>query len=371
MRSTVQSSLLKETISCGLLGILSFVLSASAQPNPQAAIAGRVLDDSTSAPVSNVNVFVANTTLGCSTDERGLFEIRNIPFGTHEIVVSRIGYSLHSFRTSLTESRTRRFEIRLKPMSVQLEEVMVSAPDPVEWRKQLQKFNDLFLGNTQNAEHCKITNAEILDFKVDGLDVFEATARQPVEIENLALGYHVQMLLKTFKVENEVMILEGMPKFTELRPSTPAQEVEWRKNRMRAFRGSLRHFLISLFNRQLGHDGYSIFRLDFLRMDRVASSRKLVTEDEILSYGPGTGQKTLRFSGFLEVEYSGDVESGYNLLHKAGTTGQVSWLALNYFAITITERGSVNEGFPTKVFGYWSWKRMADALPLDFEPEKE
>jgi hypothetical protein len=50
---------------------------------------------------------------------------------------------------------------------------------------------------------------------------------------------------------------------------------------------------------------------------------------------------------------------------------QISWLALNYYSVAISERGDISEPFPTKTYGYWSWRRVADMLPLDFEPEKK
>jgi hypothetical protein len=99
-------------------------------------------------------------------------------------------------------------------------------------------------------------------------------------------------------------------------------------------------------------------------------SRKIVTEDEILQDN-SADYKTVAFRGYLEVEYAGEVDAGFNLLRKSGTIAQVSWLALNTYTITITERGLIDESFPTKTWGYWAWKRTADALPLDFEPDQE
>ena len=59
-----------------------------------------------------------------------------------------------------------------------------------------------------------------------------------------------------------IMTLEGLPKFTELEASSPKEGDQWRKNRMRAFRGSMRHFLVALFKKDLTRSGYSIFHLD-------------------------------------------------------------------------------------------------------------
>jgi len=360
----------RRAIICIFVGILFFVYGLSAQQTPLASIVGRVLDDSTSTPLSNVNVYLANTTLGGSTDANGRFEIRNIPLGSYEIVASLLGYSVYSSRVVTKEAGTKTIAIRMKPTSLEVGEVLISVPDPSEWRRQLQKFKDLFLGTTPFSKQCTLTNGEMLDFEENAPVSFVATARAPLQIENLALGYHIEFVLKTFKVVNEVMTIEGLPKYTEMKPSNEAEARRRKENRMRAYRGSLRHFLACLFKRKLAQSGFSVHALGALHLDQQVMSRKIVTEDEIIQ-DRSANYKTVSFAGYIGVEYAGEVDPGFNLMPNSGAFGQESWLALNTYTITITERGLISESFPTKTYGYWSWKRLADALPLDFEPEQE
>jgi hypothetical protein len=285
-------------------------------------------------------------------------------------VASLLGYSVFSSRVVTKEAGMKSIDIRLKPFSLEVGEVLISAPDPTEWRRQQARFKDLFLGTTPFSKECTLTNAEVIDFEENAPVSFTATARAPLKIENLALGYHVDFVLKTWKVANDVMTLEGLPKYTELNPADEAQAKRWKENRMRAYRGSLRHFLSCLFRKELTKNGYTIHELGSLQIDQQVVSRKILLEDEIIQ-DETANYKTVAFRGYLEVEYAGEVDPGYNLMKRTGVTGQVSWLALNTFTITITEQGLINESFPTKVYGYWAWKRTADALPLDFEPEKE
>jgi hypothetical protein len=329
-----------------------------------------VLDDSTSKPLSNVNVYLANTTLGGSTEANGRFEIRNIPLGSYEIVASLLGYSVSSSRVVVKEAGTRNAEIRLKPINLEVGEVLISAPDPSEWRRQLRKFKDLFLGTTPFSRQCTLTNGEVLDFEENAPVSFVATARAPLQIENLALGYHIEFVLKTFKVVNDVMTIEGLPKYTEVKPSNEAEAKRRKENRMRAYRGSLRHFLACLFKKKLAQNGFSVHALGALHLDQQVMSRKIVTEDEILQ-DRSANYKTVSFTGYIGVEFAGEVDPGFNLMPNSGAFGQESWLALNTYSITITERGLVSEPFPTKTYGYWAWKRTADALPLDYEPDQE
>jgi hypothetical protein len=167
-------------------------------------------------------------------------------------------------------------------------------------------------------------------------------------------------------------MFEGQPQYTELKPSSADDTVLWKENRHQAFKGSLRHFLTSLFNRELDREGF-IIRLSSGLLVNASDPRALmrVSEEDILSEGPKSHEKMLQFKGFLEVEYDGEpVEFGYDLLRKKGSDAQVSWMRLNYDAVTIDSRGLIKDWFPTTISGYWAWKRVGDALPLDYDPDQ-
>jgi hypothetical protein len=359
--------------------ILCFSLAAMAQPNPRVAIVGRVSDDSTGAFLQNVNVFVAQTTLGCNTDESGRFEIKNVPLGSFEIVASRLGYALRSIRVEISEFGSNSFDIRLHPMPITVREVVVSANEPVEWKRQLSTFTKLFLGTTLNADKCKILNPEVLDFN-ELAGFFSATARKPLEIENRALGYHIQFILSVFKLEpgnstfelmsskvfgRGMLTLEGMPHYTDLTSSDPAEVRRWNEARMRAFKGSFRHFLVALTTKHLQDEGYVISSRPSLAASR--GQGREVTEDSLVFVTSEPATKLVRFTEFLQVEYKRESEEpGYDLLRLKDSDAQTSWIELNYDAIKVNPEGLINEWFPTKLYGYWAWTRLADSLPLDY-----
>jgi hypothetical protein len=363
-------------ISC-FAAFVCFSLVAFCQSNPRVTISGRVWDDSTGTPLQNVNVFVSQTTLGCTTDQSGRFEIKNVPLGSFEIVASILGYTVQSVRASITGPKA--FDIRLHPISINLREVVVTADDPTEWRRQLSKFTKLFLGTTRNADECTLQNPEVLDFR-EVAGFFSATARKPLEIENRALGYHIQFILSVFKLEPEnvafdyvpssILTWEGFQKYTDLNPSRPSDMKQWLENRKRAFKGSLRHFLISLVGKHLHDQEYAITTRPSLRENRFLDPK--VTEDSIVVETSQPEMKIVRFNQFLEVQYQREyIESGYDLLKKKDSDFQISWIKLNYDAIRVNSQGLITEWFPTKLYGYWAWKRVADALPLDYEMQED
>jgi hypothetical protein len=366
------------------IGALLICAEASiAQITPRVSIAGRVTDDSTHLPVQNANVFIANSTLGCGTDDKGRFQIHNVPVGPCELVASCVGYSMRSLRITISESRKSEFHIDLHATNVEMGEVVVSAPDPGEWRSGLEKFRKLFIGSTPNSHECRILNPEIIDFRTDAAGGFNATVRQALEIENRALGYHLVYYLTEFRLDERppsaflfpgaVLTFEGKQKYSDMKPTTPDDSVRWNENRKKSFGGSLRHFLISLFNHEVEQEGFIIRLLPSLTPN-VPDPRiqRQVRESEILFDGAKSHEKLLRFKGFLEVEYVREtIEYGYDLLRKRGTDSQVSWIKLNYdTGVTIDSRGVIKDWYPTRISGYWAWKRIADALPVDYDPDQ-
>ena len=176
-----------------------FTAHSPCQEQHWATIIGIVQDDSTEAPLENVNVFLAHTTLGRHTGLDGRFEIKSIPHGGYDIVTSRLGYIVSMIRTSLSID-TLTLKITLKPVIIPYGEVTVSATVPEQWLNQLERFRKVFLGSSPNAKKCKIINPEVLDFAEED-NRFSAAARAPLKIENEALGYCVTFFLRVFRME--------------------------------------------------------------------------------------------------------------------------------------------------------------------------
>ena len=134
-----------------------------------------------------------------------------------------------------------------------LKEVVIKARHS-DYLNQLRTFKKYFLGQTANATKCTIINIDEIDLNgdKDGMLV-TAAASQPIEIENMALGYKVFYLLKEFKVDftNKVVEVAGIPRFEPLTPRNESQSRHWIKERDRAYSGSLNHFMRSLQSQTL------------------------------------------------------------------------------------------------------------------------
>lgn len=150
----------------------------------QHSLKGRVL--SRSQPVEFANVLVKGSQLGTMTDSLGYFRIKDLPSGTIQIQVSRIGFLTENIQVKLPLSDTV-FSVELKDLDSSLDEVVVSgtmqevskldSPVPVEvYRAAFFKANptpSLFesLQNVNGVRpqiNCNVCNTG--DIHINGLE---------------------------------------------------------------------------------------------------------------------------------------------------------------------------------------------------------
>jgi hypothetical protein len=357
-----------------IIGLVSLIIIphiSYAQSPPLVKITGRVTDASTGEPLYFVNVFLSNTTLGCATDKNGVFSIENIPPSTYELVVSMMGYELQAKTIQLKGPTERKYNFKLKSKPIQAPEITVSAPYPHEWKKNLKNFERLFLGTSHNASRCKIFNPEILDFTFDKTThVFTATAREPLQIENQALGYRIFLFLEDFSSSDNASVrFLYKSRFESLPPRDKKEEERWRGNRLKAYHGSLKHFLVSLVSNRLEEEGFFVNSIeDLSRIDENIHANR-VTADTLLSPRKLFSERKLSFSNYLRVIYEKEEEDQEYIMgrrHKAHM--QTSWLRTNIDSVSIDALGHTDNPYALTTFGYMAWERMAEALPLDYTP---
>jgi hypothetical protein len=369
-----------------ILPLLAFAESVS-----QGRVSGRVVDAATGEPLPYVNVFIANTMLGAATDQDGKFELRNIPLGVYDLVVSMVGYEVKTINIRIADAPLKPLDIRLKQKPIETAPVEVTARDPSEWRGLLKRFERLFIGTTVNAERTRIVNPEVLDLSFDeAADQFEARAAIPLVIENRALGYRLHFILQLFVERQGVTKYGGVARFEELLPADEKEELSWQKNRLRAYRGSRRHFFAALVSNRLREEGFIARLVSSIGGDvRTAGMSRGIKGPEIVSPTDNEHEKVVQFSDYLEVVYVGEAEETAYLEYpgklRSGSDKQftilaprplrdeprgeqTSWLAMQTRSVVVNSTGLLYNPLAFVVYGYWSFERIADALPLEYVP---
>jgi hypothetical protein len=341
--------------------LLICTTTAFCQTVPSTTLRGTVLDDSTGSPLPLANVFISNSTIGAASDTWGSFILKGVPLGNQEIIASIVGYATQIKTLRLTDTTVYEVGFRLKPRPVQMLGLEIVGRQPTEWKRNLQEFLKLFFGSTPNATHCALLNPEVLDFIVDDeTGSFSASARQPLDIENKALGYRIQLFLDSLEERNFVhrsapstFQCVGHARFTPLLPQDKDEENRWRENRKETYYGSLRHFFSSLVRGKCKEEGFKVY---------IASSsyvRIKVDPDTLLSSDRHGFERRLPFNGVLQIVYEGARET------------QVTQINLSQpFAIVYPD-GLLADPMSITTRGYWATQRVADVLPLDYKPGEQ
>ncbi|CUS97734.1 CarboxypepD_reg-like domain-containing protein [Candidatus Kryptonium thompsonii] len=93
----------------------------------QGKIKGYVFDSETRKPLPNANVYVENLALGSATDQKGYFEINNVPAGRINVVASFIGYAKQKKIVELAPQAEINLVFYLEPTVLPSQTVVVTA----------------------------------------------------------------------------------------------------------------------------------------------------------------------------------------------------------------------------------------------------
>ena len=331
----------------------------------RAKITGTVVDDSTGAPLHLANVFLSNTMLGAATDEDGYFTIVNIPPGMYELVISMVGYELLVIPIDMTVTTSASYEIRLKSKPIPAPKVEVTAPYPRKWKKNLKRFMKCFFGKNPDIGECTLLNPEVLDFTFDEeYDILFASATEPIRIENRMLGYQVHCFLYDFAAKQDVFLkCLHRSRFIGMSPENDKEAKKWKKNRLRAYLGSFRHFLSSLYEGRQREEGFYI-KLDFdLTVYDDTYYLSNVLADDLFAPGRTTLGKQFIFYEYLRVIYMPDMREDAR---------QTSWIRLDPRAtIIVYPQGYVSDPYAITRFGFWAGVGFSEELPFDYSPDEE
>ncbi|CAN5404295.1 carboxypeptidase-like regulatory domain-containing protein [soil metagenome] len=329
----------------------------------QSSIRGKVVD-AKNLGVPFASVFLINTTLGVSTGEDGSFEIKNIPNGQYDFTVSAVGFK--RFQQSIEFlSANRKIEIRLKQDSVMLSEVVVRPNDSN--RKYLGQFKKLFLGTTSNSLRCDILNPEDLDFVYDkDSKILTAQAIRPIVVENKALGYRIHYTLDFFEYNEKMMIrkVQGAERFENIESNSPGASSKNNKKRQEAYRGSLRHFMVALYNNKLKEERFTVSLSDSSQLKNWDLSP--TDSLDLNQFLKGAAIKKFYFKGILKVSYAGEYED-WSFRKSRVSLPQVSYLIFMNNWISIFENGYYYDQLSVFLHGYLAWSEViSENVPSDF-----
>ncbi len=290
----------------GIITVLLVWSSFTLTAQDTTLLQGKVTDALTGIPVPAASVFINNSTYVAIGDEKGAFILRHFPPPPFELTVTAIGYETALIK--IAGKAGTPLLVRLKSKPVDLGEVTILGPEKDGWQKYGQLFLDDFIGYSPFAASCELLNREALQFRYDKEEnKLRVWAKEPLKIRNKATGYLITYWLEDFErnFKTKKLYFKGYTLFTDL-PSQKKKELErWASQRQSAYRGSLNHFMRSLYQHNPQEEGFEIRKLlrvsgtDYGRYVPVSTDTILYTDKDKLKaifqaiFGQSTDQQTV------------------------------------------------------------------------------
>jgi hypothetical protein len=334
-------------------------------------IHGKVTDEKSGSVLSNASVFCQNTTTGTISNNDGLFSLR-LNNGGYDLVVSYTGYETQVLRVSNSSKDKDSLLIQMKEASKSLEEVAVMGSAIVAdgWNKYGQFFLDNFIGTTANAAQCTIENKDAISFYFyKKRNKLKVKAKEEIIITNQALGYKIRYQLDSFvnDYNTHISSYTGYPLFEAL-TGTAEQQQTWTKNRYRTYIGSRLHFMRSWYDSTLKDEGFQVETLNAPQSDK---GTLLDNPYDATIYALDSGIVDININGSIRVTYTGQVpDKKYLMQNHFPLNAKVEVSALEMpSGFSIEENGYFFEQSEITNMGYWAWKKIAELVPYDYNPE--
>lgn len=328
-----------------ILIIIISTLVTKAQQKKGISISGKLIDKETQEPVIYANIFLANTTIGTTSDNNGEFFFRDIPYGNYNIIFSHVGYESEIRKFDSYQPYRFKFEISLIPKVIQLKQISITASFPEEWEKDFKIFNQIFIGETENARYTEILNPEVLNFeKEEKTGKFKAYSDSVLRVENRALGYNLHIVFDSLVfIPNSRIIYKYYPKFEEMTPISDEEKEEWEENREKTYLDSPRHFFYSMVHNQLPENYFTLRKSSGILISPEYLDLRCIVDSSIYE---------LRYKGDLEVDHYIDKKSILKFYYPSVRIDKKGNLLSNYYSVEKS--------------GYWAKQRIADTLPNDY-----
>lgn len=354
---------------------LQFLFFNTAFCQSSFTITGNVKNSLNDATMQAASVFAQNTTIGTVTDADGNFSI-TLPNGGYDLVVSYTGFKNEVQRITGADA-TQKLSFKLKEKEKELETVSIVSSNEV--KDGLAKYGDFFkaafIGKTNNSKLCNIQNPEVLHFffskKKNRLKIM---ASEPLVIKNEALGYTIKYALDSFTHEykTEVSVYSGYPLYENMQADS-AQMLRWQAARLEAYKGSMLHFMRSVYNKTLQQDK---FELQFiLKNNDKEEAIKLNNFYAAINYAKDDSTQTVEIlpnQNDVGILFLAAKPTATYLIENTGEPTAFQFSMLNFKSkesIIIEQNGYFYDQNDITTSGYWAWNKVADQLPYDFKIE--
>lgn len=215
--------------------------------------------DLESEPIEGVKVFYDKSTISTYTNGDGVFEISIIPENPNPtLVFYHPNYKI--YEVSISDKLRSTYYLETKT-----DDIAISNPSSTLFsaEEMYQVFRENFLGRTGNTKKTNILNKEFIQLRFDTISNKFSARAQPLQIQNNALGYHIEYYLEDFEIKFSAYSLQ--PEFIDymfkygyclFKDIDSTKRVT--KRRQKAFEGTINHFFKKIINEDYKRTKYNI-----------------------------------------------------------------------------------------------------------------
>jgi len=213
-------------------------------------ISGKIQTESGLA-IPDVNVYLDGTKISSVSGNDGSFQLDVQGQKSGNLIFQKDNYETSIF--PLEKAIGKSVKVIINPVS-DIEEVVIIPYTEQAYKDFINYFLDQFIGF--DRDDVRIKNQRTLKFSYDKNNQFlKVKAPQTLVIENKKLGYTIQYNLLNFQADFKA-------KSTSYLGTSFFKETSFRKevtlDRMNAYKGSMMHFLRSLYNSELEKEGFIV-----------------------------------------------------------------------------------------------------------------
>lgn len=119
-------------------------------------LTGRITDPEFT-PIPGVNVYLLNTSFGDATNEKGYFQIKNVPAGNYELEISAIGYAKK--RQKIFINKNMNIDFILIPEAIKTDEIIVTAGKYEQKKSELTVSTEIIYGTKLSERNFRNLDA--------------------------------------------------------------------------------------------------------------------------------------------------------------------------------------------------------------------
>lgn len=147
---------------------------------------------------------------------------------------------------------------------------------------------------------------------------------------------------------------------------TPDQQQTWKQNRLYAYAGSRLHFVRSWYDSTLDDEGFVLETAD----SGSSKMHKIRNPYDSSIYSRDSSGVDINIQGRLRVSYTAqNPDKKYLIQNKfpLNTAVEISAMDIQN-GFVIEENGYFYDQSDVTNIGYWSWKKLAEVVPYDYNP---